>query len=227
MSIADLDAVFVTHVHGDHVNQSTVLKLYREHIPIYCPIEIEPHLKKKYHYAATAARHGLLRPIATSEVTLDHLCIRSFKVPHDSDGGCFGYSILHDDEGVTKKVSISTDLANATQSAVEQMANSDVIVIESNYDVKMLEASARPAWLKRRIQQDGHLSNDQCAESLLQIIDKSDTLPSSVALAHVSRECNTNKLAHDCTKAVLDLKGIGSIKIFETHPDQPGHTITV
>jgi phosphoribosyl 1,2-cyclic phosphodiesterase len=227
LSIANLDAVFITHVHGDHVNQSTILKLFREHVPIYCPPEIEPHLKQKYHSAATASRHELLKPIVKSEVTFDHIQVRSFRVPHDSDGGCFGYNVCHDDDGAFKKVSVSTDLANATKSAIEHMANSDVIVIESNYDVKMLEESGRPIWLKRRIQEDGHLSNDQCAASLLQIFDQSQTLPKSVALAHVSQECNTNELARGCTDAALERQGIAGINLYETHPDRPGHTIAV
>jgi len=227
LSISDLDAVFITHLHGDHINESSVGKLFRERVPIYCPPEIEPHLKKKYHSAGTASRHGLLKPITKSEVMLDHLMIRSFEVPHDSEGGCFGYSIFFDVDGTTKKVSVSTDLACPTKSVAENIANSDVIVIESNYDVQMLEDSARPTWLKRRIQEDGHLSNDQCAESLLQIIDKSENLPRSLALAHVSQECNTNALAVECTEAALDNQGIRGISIFETHPDKPGRTITV
>jgi len=227
LAISDLDAVFITHIHGDHVNESTVGRLFREHVPIYCPPEIEAHLRKKYHSAATASRHGLLKPIAKSEITLDHLMVRSFEVPHDSEGGCFGYNIFHHADGRTKKVSVSTDLASPTKSVIDHMTNSDVIVIESNYDVKMLEASARPDWLKRRIQEEGHLSNDQCAETLLQIIDKSHTLPKSLTLAHVSQECNTNALARECTKTALDTKGIRGISVNETYPDRPGRTITV
>jgi phosphoribosyl 1,2-cyclic phosphodiesterase len=107
------------------------------------------------------------------------------------------------------------------------MANSDVIVIESNYDVQMLESSDRPEWLKRRIREDGHLSNDQCAESLLQIVDKSHTFPKSLALAHVSQECNTNALALACMEAALESRVIRGISVNETHPDKPGLTITV
>jgi phosphoribosyl 1,2-cyclic phosphodiesterase len=227
LNIADLDAVFVTHIHGDHVNDSSIGKLLREHIPIYCPPEIEPSLKKKYHSAATAFRHGLLKPITKSEVTLDHLITRSFEVPHDAEGGCFGYSVVHDADGTTKKVSVSTDLASVTRSVVDHMANSDVIVMESNYDVQMLEASDRPEWLKRRIQEDGHLSNNKCAESLVQIIERSQKLPKSVALAHVSQECNTNALAHSCSGDALDKQGIRGVSLYETHPDRPGLTITV
>lgn len=227
MALSDLDAVFITHIHGDHVNESTLGKLLRERVPVYCPLEIAPLLKKKYHSAATASRRELLIPLAKSEIALDHLMIRSFEVPHDSEGGCFGYNVFNDAAGKTKKVSVATDLANATESVINHFADSNAIVIESNYDVRMLADSNRPEWLKRRIQEEGHLSNDQCAAALLQIVRKSVTLPKNVALAHVSQECNTNKLARACTEAALDSEGIDGINLIETHPDRPGQTITV
>jgi phosphoribosyl 1,2-cyclic phosphodiesterase len=227
LSLQDLDGVFITHIHGDHVNEWTVKKLVDERIPIHCPPQIEPHLQKKYSGLARASRQSLLKPIKNSEIELREFVIRTFEVPHDSDGGCFGYNIFYDAEGRTKKVSVSTDMAYPTNSAAGHFANSDVIVIESNYDVDMLEKSARPVWLKRRIQEDGHLSNDQCGASLLQIIDKSQTLPKSIALAHISQECNTNALALECTEAAIYGQGISGISVFETHPDRPGRTITV
>ena len=227
LSISDLDAVFITHIHGDHINDSTVGKLVRERIPIYCPPEIESLLRKKYCSAADASRRGLLKPIPKSEITLDHLMVRSFEVPHDSEGGCFGYNVFFSSEGRTKKVSVSTDMASPTKSVIDHIANSDVIVIESNYDVQMLEQSARPAWLKRRIREDGHLSNDQCSESLLQIIDQSEILPKAISLAHISQECNTNELALECTEVALVRQGICGVGVFETHPDKPSRPITV
>ncbi|MBF8296009.1 MAG: Metallo-beta-lactamase superfamily 1 protein [Bacteroidetes bacterium] len=227
LRISDLKGVFITHVHGDHVHESTVRRLIQERVPIFCPPQIEPHLQKKYSALARASHQGLLKVIKKSEVELSEFHIRPFEVPHDSDGGCFGYSISYDAEGRTKKVSVTTDMAYPTKSVVGHIADSDVIVIESNYDVEMLEESTRPVWLKRRIREEGHLSNDQCGESLLQIIDRSQTLPKSLALAHVSQECNTNELALECTKAALDRHGIHGISVFETHPDRPGRTITV
>jgi phosphoribosyl 1,2-cyclic phosphodiesterase len=227
LSISDLDAVLITHIHGDHVNESAVGKLFREHIPIYCPPAIDGQLRKKYHSAATASRHELLKPMTKSETSLDHVTIRSFEVPHDSDGGCFGYNVFFHANGTAKKVSVATDLSSPTKLFIDHMVDSDVIVIESNYDVQMLEDSSRPAWLKKRIQDEGHLSNDQCAEALLQIIDKSKSQPTSVALAHVSQECNTNALARGCTEAALGKQGIVGIDLCETYPDRPGPTITV
>ncbi len=227
MEFQDLDGVFITHIHSDHVNEWTVKKLVDKYIPIYCPPQIEPHLKHRYSGLARASRQNLLKPIDNSEIELSEFLVHFFEVPHDSDGGCFGYNVFFESEGKTKKVSVSTDLAYPTKSAISSIANSDVIVIESNYDVEMLEKSSRPIWLKRRIQEDGHLSNDQSGESLMQIIDQSETLPRNIALAHISQECNTNALALECTNAAFDSRGINEIGVFETHPDRPSVRIVI
>ncbi len=227
MEIQDLDGVFITHIHGDHVNERTVKKLVDKYIPIYCPPQIEPHLRNKYSGLARASRQNLLKSIASSEIELSEFLIRPFEVPHDSDGGCFGYSIAYGANGSTKKVSVTTDIAHPTETVTGHIADSDVIVIESNYDVEMLERSGRPVWLKRRIREDGHLSNDQCGEALLQIIERSQTLPKSIALAHISQECNTNQLALECTNAALNSQGLSGITVYETHPDRRGCTITL
>ena len=227
MGIADLKGVLITHVHGDHVNDAAVRTFIRERVPVHCPHQIEPYLKRKYSSIARASEQGLLKAIKKSETAVDEFVIHAFEVPHDSDGGCFGYSIFVDEAGRTRKVSVSTDMAHVTNSAIGHIANSDVIVLESNYDVDMLEDSTRPAWLKRRIQEEGHLSNDQCGDALLEIIDRSHKLPRSLALAHVSQECNTNKLARERSERSLSSLGITGIDIVETYPDRPGVTITV
>jgi phosphoribosyl 1,2-cyclic phosphodiesterase len=227
MEIQDLDGVFITHIHSDHVNEWTVKKLVDHYVPIFCPPQIEPHLKHRYNALARASRQNLLKPMKDSEIELSEFLVRSFEVPHDSDGGCFGFNIFFDADGKTKKISVSTDIARPTPSAISSIVDSDVIVLESNYDVDMLENSSRPIWLKRRIQQDGHLSNDQCGESLLQIIDQSKTLPKAIALAHISQECNTNPLALECTNSAFDRRDISGIGVFETHANRPGGRIVV
>ena len=227
LELQDLDGIFITHIHSDHVNEWTVKKLVDKYVPIFCPPQIETHLKNKYAGLARASRQNLLKPINKSETELGEFLVQSFEVPHDSEGGCFGYNIFFGSDGKTKKVSVSTDLAHPTQSAVNSMANSDVIVIESNYDVEMLEKSGRPVWLKRRIREDGHLSNDQCSEALLQIIDSSKSLPQSLVLAHISQECNTNALACQCTERALAGRDLSGIDLSETHPNRPGRTIRI
>jgi phosphoribosyl 1,2-cyclic phosphodiesterase len=227
LEIENLTGVLITHVHSDHVNEWFVKKLIKARVPIFCPPEIELHLQARYDALARASHLGLLKAFSKSELELDGLLVQSFEVPHDSPGGCFGYSIFSDVGGKTKKVTVTTDIAQPTESARGHFADSDVIVIESNHDVDMLENSGRPLWLKRRIREKGHLSNEQCAEILLNVFDHSTKLPQTVMLAHVSQECNTNALAVECAETAIDGQGINSISVLETHPFGPSKMVVV
>jgi phosphoribosyl 1,2-cyclic phosphodiesterase len=112
--------------------------------------EIELHLQARHDALARASHHGLLKAFRKNELDLGDLFVQSFEVPHDSPGGCFGYSISSASAGRTTKVTIATDMAHPTESAVQHFADSNLLVIESNHDVEMLENSGRPLWLKRR-----------------------------------------------------------------------------
>ena len=227
LTIEDLDGVLITHVHGDHVNGWFVRKLIKAGVPIYCPPAIQLHLQVHYDALARASHLGLLRPLPDGQVNLAGFEVQAFAVPHDSPGGCFGYGIRFWEGGRSTKVTVTTDIANPTDSAARCMADADIMVIESNHDVDMLENSRRPLWLKRRIREFGHLSNDQCAGMLLSVLGNSTKLPRAVMLAHVSQECNTNQLALETTNEALDGEGIRGINVAATYPHRAGEVVCV
>ncbi len=227
LSLRELDAVFITHIHSDHVNEPTVRQLQKLCIPVHCPKQIVSPLMKKYRSIAALQKENFLHPMTTSVIAISALNVRAFEVPHDSDGGCFGYSVYHEQSGTTEKITVATDMAEVTEAAVTEMADSDIVVIESNYDPEMLEQSGRPVWLKERIRIGGHLSNEQCAEGIVRVIQRSKQPPKVFALAHVSKQCNTNTLAHDCTTAALQRHGISNIAVFETYPQRSSRSMTV
>jgi phosphoribosyl 1,2-cyclic phosphodiesterase len=222
---ADLSGVLITHVHSDHINERSVHWLINARVPIYCPYDLELQLQARYGALARASHLGLLKRLDEHEHELGCFQIRSFPVPHDSPGGCFGYGILYESDGRTKTVTIATDLAVPTSSAIRAFADTDIIVIESNHDSDMLEQSSRPFWLKKRIRERGYLSNSQCIETILGAIDRSSHLPHSIVLAHVSQECNTNTLAIESVAQALHDMGIHNIELLETHPSVPSQAV--
>lgn len=216
VQIEDLTGVLITHVHSDHVNQWFVRKLIKANVPIYCPPDLELHLQVAYEALAEASHQELLKPLKSKESLLGGLNVQSFEVPHDSPGGCFGFTITAEECGRPTKVTVTTDIAHPTTSAMQHCADSDVLVLESNHDVEMLENSRRPPWLKRRIRERGHLSNEQSCEMLLGIFDISTKLPKTIMPAHISQECNTNALAVVHMENLLGSLGIDGVKVLET-----------
>jgi len=98
LRIQELDGVFVTHIHGDHVNESTVRNLIKLCIPIYCPPEIEHHLRKKYKSIAGAFDEKLLIVIKKSESSWRRFLFAPLKCPTIRPAVCFGYNIFCDAE---------------------------------------------------------------------------------------------------------------------------------
>ena len=219
LQFSSLSALLLTHVHGDHVHELTVRALTDAGVPIVCPSPIRRPLLHLYPSMRRAAERGLLRTFRTSEMSVGEFGLEAFEVPHDSPGGCFGYSV-HAGEA---KVTLATDLGFSHDRLVAHARDSGVVVIESNHDPDMLENSGRPEWLKRRIRERGHLSNQQCAEFVTEVVRRSRTLPRAIILAHISQQCNTNPLAVATTSRALRQLG-AEVAVRESFMSGPSDT---
>ncbi len=94
-------------------------------------------------------------------------------------------------------IGFATDLGHVTKKMVlDRLRPANVLVLESNHDVKMLQDCPRRAWsLKQRILgRHGHLSNVAAAEAAAQIMSADLR---HLYLAHLSRECNKPELAEE------------------------------
>ena len=223
LTLESLSGVVVTHTHGDHVRQDMLAALMAARVPLLCPEQIRPALMHYYPLAGELFRQGLFRTLTRGEGTIGGMAVKAFEVPHDSPGGCFGYSVFSGDT----KVTIATDIGFPVPAVVENFTGSDVMVLESNHDPEMLENSGRPAWLKRRIRERGHLSNEQCAELVGAIMRKTGREPAAVVVAHISQQCNTNPLAVGTTRAALDAEGLGTVRVAETFRGRPAEPVQV
>ena len=105
-----------------------------------------------------------------------------------------------------RKLSVITDLGFVSESVMNNAKNSDFILIESNYDKRMLQCGKYPFYLKKRIvSQNGHLSNDDCADFVKELVISGTT---RIMLAHLSLENNLPELAYETTKAKLSQSGM-------------------
>ncbi len=188
--IDDIDALFITHEHSDHMRNA---KLFGKKYGI--PIHITA---KTYNKAKS--RFGLDDSIETNlfksgqDVVLGSTTIQSIPTTHDAiDGSLF---VVHED-GLS--VGIFTDIGSVTEALKEVLPKLDGVFIESNYDPQMLRDGPYPSFLKKRIAgRGGHISNKDCARVLA-----SFTGPRLqwACLAHLSEENNTPELAlAECAK---------------------------
>jgi len=178
---AQIEAVLLTHEHTDHTRG--VKKFCAEHkLPVYAT---------RGTLALTPLEGVETRTIAAgSNLRLNGLVVRPFKVRHLA-AEPVAFSISLD----SVKVGIASDLGCVTPSVVEEMSSSTLMLVEANYDEKMLLAGEYPDFLKRAIKSDhGHLSNDDAgALSFKSSSEKTER----VVLVHLSKDNNTPEKARE------------------------------
>lgn len=186
-SLARIDAIFLTHEHGDHAAAIDGLRKF-------------PNIRVFANAAtARAVQAGLAhRPDwqifqTGARFTFRDLEVESFSVPHDAQEPVgFRFSTGRDGDLFAPRRSLAflTDLGHAPQHIREHIRDCEVIVVEANHCPDLLKADPRRPWsTKQRISgRHGHLSNEGARELLAAV---SSPRWRRVYLTHLSRDCNS------------------------------------
>ncbi len=209
LGAGDLDAVFVTHEHADHISGLGVL-LRKYPMPVYL---------SEGTYEAIS--NGRMLGSVPDEV------FKPFKA-----GGSFGFgdmtvspiSVSHDaadpviyrfDCGKSA-CAIVTDLGNYDDALIGRLQGLDAVILEANHDLRMLQAGPYPYQLKHRISSDkGHLSNEAAGRLLTGLLNPS---LGSVMLGHISKTNNYPELALEAVHMELAFAGAADANLTVAPP---------
>jgi phosphoribosyl 1,2-cyclic phosphodiesterase len=224
---SNLKAVLLTHIHNDHVDFFTLKRLAEYRVPVIAPAGVLQAFRKQFR-GPLMMSGGVFEPLPkTGGREIDAFQFTAFEVPHDAPGGCYGYRVAVATPDGKKQVAIATDLAYADDGLPLEFAGSDIVVLESNHDPDMLENSGRPEWLKKRIRDTGHLSNDQSANLMGRILSLSAVHPHAILLAHLSQECNTEPIAHTVMTTALQGFGFDQVGVAVSHAAAPSTRLSL
>ena len=186
----NISAILVTHEHSDHVQSiATLSKKYN--IPVYANKKTWDAMKDKKD---KILNENICYFNNNKPFTLSDITILPFDIPHDAANPC-GFTISDSDS----KVSIATDIGHMTTSILDNIKNSDFLLLEANYEPDVLKCSSYPFHLKERIASPiGHLSNIEAGKTINYLADFG---VKNIMLGHLSKENNFPELAY---KSVLE-----------------------
>lgn len=186
ISLADLDAILITHEHVDHIAALGILERTRE-IPVYATAGTIAEIKR--FRSLGDFNYDVLHPISADEAFyIRDLQIKPLRIDHDAKE-----PVCYRIEQGEKSCAIVTDLGNYNEYLLDNLQGLDLLMLESNHDVRMLEAGKYPYPLKQRILGEyGHLSNENSGAFLNGLLH--DGI-GHILLSHISRENNTRELA--------------------------------
>lgn len=181
---SDIQGVFITHEHSDHV--SSLPRLRSKGVKAYSTASTIP------------SPDVVLTPL--EELTIGTIKVLPFSSSHDASDPLNFLFFLGD-----KKLAYITDTGIIKAKNLPLLENCDYYLFESNHDKSMLASSSRPEALKKRIAgKHGHLSNVQAGEYLASLIGEKTK---KIYLAHISEECNTPEIALETIQRIFVEKG--------------------
>jgi ribonuclease BN (tRNA processing enzyme) len=211
----NVQAVLLTHTHGDHWNVRTLAALLAKRIPLYCHDEHRCELAESCPaelYSALCGA-GLVRCYGEGEefILAGALACRPIAVRHDS-GATFAFRISGQADlfGPAWSLGYAADLGCWDAELADALSGVDLLAIEFNHDVAMQRTSGRhPLLIARCLSDDGHLSNEQAAALLRQaLLSNAVRAPRQIVQLHLSRQCNLPRLALEAAQNVLDELGL-------------------
>jgi len=205
----DLDAVLITHEHGDHIGGLRVLLQ-----SVKCPVYVSRITEDAFYNTRSGGKNGESESVKRRKALLDRtveiestvefrigdIDFQPFSVPHDAVDN-FGFVAKHN--GV--KVATLMDFGHISDLIRSSLDGCDAIVIESNHSRDMLRACSVYSWdLKQRIMsRTGHLSNEDLADWLS---NDFDGRARHVVLAHLSQRANEPHLARIMAETALRMR---------------------
>ena len=193
-----LDALLITHEHSDHICGAGVLsRKYK--LPIYATAGTWEAMDGKLGKIGEDQKRVF---DSFADFYIGDIGVVPFSIPHDA-AEPVGYRLW----GGNVSISTATDLGHFPRAIRDAIAGSSLVLLESNHDPDMLRMNSHYSQkLKQRILSNhGHLSNDACADALLQLVDNGTQ---HVILGHLSGENNTPSLARQVNESRMLREGI-------------------
>lgn len=205
-----IDAIMITHAHGDHTRGARTLAR-RHDVPVYSTDGV----RSEWGVTDVAECHVL---VLNTPLEVAGLQFVPFEIPHDASE-TVGFHIDTPDGAI----GYATDIGTMTPLLIERFRDCRVLVIESNHATELLRVSPYARSTRDRIAgPGGHLSNEALAAF---IRDHLGAAVRCVVLAHLSRVNNLPELAEMSCREALAARRREDVEVVVTQQNQAVKTI--
>ncbi len=207
-----LNAIVVTHEHTDHTKGVGVVARKYD-VPIFATYGTWSAMLKAIGEIPRGNRR-----VCNEDMSFEIGDIRvyPFAISHDAAqpvGFVFEYQ--------GERIAVATDTGVMTDEIFESIKGCQTVLLESNYDLFMLEAGTYPYELKCRIKSEvGHLCNDDAALVARDLV-KNGT--KTLIMGHISPENNYPDLVYQTARLCLESNGIkvgGDVELYVAKRDE-------
>lgn len=177
-----IDAIVVSHEHGDHIKGVQVLSRR------YGLTVLASRLTKQAAGKSLAKVYDWVEIAGGQKIFFKELAVHPFSISHDVVDP-LGFVISHGN----LSVGYCTDTGKVSRLMQHRLSGCNGLVLECNHDPVMLKNGKYPPPLQQRIRSnDGHLANIDAAGFLADLVHEK---LEHVVLAHLSESNNTEKIA--------------------------------
>ena len=200
--VEEIDAICVTHEHGDHIAGLRVLQKKYD-IPIYANAGTFDGIR-----AAKQGGDVRCRQFTTgSRFEIGDLVMEPFAISHDAREPVGFLAEIGE-----HTIGMATDIGMVTHVLREKLRRCQVVVLEANHEEDWVHQADRPWRLKQRILgNQGHLSNRASAELVAEVAGDALT---HLFLAHLSSDCNSPSHVRKQFEEVLSVAGHDHVKLY-------------
>lgn len=189
-----VDAVLISHLHGDHVNYSSLSVFAQTGHPVFVHRENRRQLMLKHARGKSFAGLNLVEfgdePFAVGEFTIDN-----FEISHDGSSRNCGFVVQWQEEEQARKAVVATDFHEWTEVA-DHFVDADFLYLEANYDPELLRVFPNP-------NSHFHLSNINTGRLLARALARSGQPPQAIVLGHLSAQRNQPELALSTVRDII------------------------
>jgi phosphoribosyl 1,2-cyclic phosphodiesterase len=192
--------VLLTHDHTDHIKYVYKILRSNRNLRLFCTNRVLNGILRRHNISKRIKEYhtAIFKEIPFKILDFD---ITAFEVPHDGTDN-MGFNISFHSANFV----LATDLGAVTERARYYMERATHLVIEANYDLRMLLDGKYPEYLKARIQtENGHMDNVQTARFLQEIINPNLKY---IFLCHLSKDNNTPEIALHTVEEALKAAGV-------------------